>query len=593
MDSITDTYTRNLFYYAASYDVQQVKQSIDSYKQAYQNQQKLQNPLDRISQHKDRDGRHILHYACMYNKDDVAVMLLTARDENSENTVPGFRTADNFQVTPLMYAARAGLVDFVNEWIKQKYDVKSMDKKRRNVLHYCCSNGVVIPDLTSGNARQKPEDILMENVDKVTVILYEEGVDPLLKDFQGQSVIKLALHNKRYAIVPYIITDYYDLDFELDQVDMFTIKIMKIPLVGSPGVFGGMLHFVLQRIFNTKPDVKCNDKVAIFEKIVTKYGFDVNETDSNGMTPLHHLCYIRFDLEPYGLREGLIAKLLELGADKDIEDVRGCTPLTCAIEKNFISDNDTYDPMNENKKGIAQLLGADCRKSKECQINEALKTIQNELMEIKEENTKLKDELKLKQDKIDKLEKRTDRIEEHIGLKVDLPTKSLLFGNLFIPDAIGHLDDKVEINLQPGVSTEELQAVLEKDEEKFKKIYIVKTVKNQITDEIEGFEKLLKAAKLKAESVVCSSLLPCLYVTESASGFGSSDISEVNTALKELCTELDCLFIDNDVTFQYRDGTINELYFEEDGENLSKSGAKQLLRNLGIFVKNKDKPSDI
>ena len=120
--------------------------------------------------------------------------------------------------------------------------------------------------------------------------------------------------------------------------------------------FYGLVHLTVAQCFIQGMGIFSKPKVDQMEEIITDFKLNINETDGNGMTALHHLCYYEYDSEPYGLREVLVAKLLELGADPNIKDIRGYTPIMCAIEKGYAIKYDPLDPRGENKKGIGRLL---------------------------------------------------------------------------------------------------------------------------------------------------------------------------------------------------------------------------------------------
>ena len=117
---------------------------------------------------------------------------------------------------------------------------------------------------------------------------------------------------------------------------------------------GGLMHVCIQDCFAMES--KLNTAIEKFEKTVAECTLNVNEGDENGMTALHHLCFYEYAREPYGLRDSLVAKLLELGANPNIKDIRGYTPLMCAIEKGYVVTHDPNDPRNITEKGIGKLL---------------------------------------------------------------------------------------------------------------------------------------------------------------------------------------------------------------------------------------------
>ena len=59
----------------------------------------------------------------------------------------------------------------------------------------------------------------------------------------------------------------------------------------------------------------------------------------------------------------------------------------------------------------------------------------------------------------------------------------------------------------------------------------------------------------------------------------------LNPVLNDVCTQLGVVFVDNDKNFKFMDGSVNEDFYSEDGEKLTKAGIKRLLKNLGLTAK--------
>ena len=114
------------------------------------------------------------------------------------------------------------------------------------------------------------------------------------------------------------------------------------------------MHLCVREYFTNGAMKSFKQKMEKFEETVDKAKLNVNEEDDNGMTALHHLCYYQFELEPYGLRDGLVAKLLDLGADPNIEDLSRFTALMCAVDAGFVRDADLNDHRYDT--GIGRLL---------------------------------------------------------------------------------------------------------------------------------------------------------------------------------------------------------------------------------------------
>ena len=295
-----------------------------------------------LFQKTDSDGRNLLHYVCLYNTDEVATWMLSLKDDNSYRKAPIPKVSDHFGATPVMYAARAGMVMFVREWVQRNGDIKTVDKCGRNVLHYCCfgqSTTYKVPQVADSFK------MIKETMKEISHILIENGVDCNCKDNTGKTPIQYFVHTK--------------VDKCLDLIN--NIKLWKYmytcALFGTktPQAFGGLMHLTVAHCFVEDAVYFNKNRVEEVVETIKECKLDVNETDDNGMTALHHLCYYEYDNEPYGLREALVAELLELGADPDVKDIRGYTPLMCALDKRFVVADNT-DPRNTSENSMGRLL---------------------------------------------------------------------------------------------------------------------------------------------------------------------------------------------------------------------------------------------
>ena len=165
------------------------------------------------------------------------------------------------------------------------------------------------------------------------------------------------------------------------------------------------------------------------------------------------------------------------------------------------------------------------------------------------------------------------------------PVGDLLIGNTTIMEAYRHLEEGIEVISLPDAGTEEIEATLRKENKTYASVTIVTGNKDVCTerpvDELtELYKKLLTQAKTKSGRVVMSSLLP------SVGGHGDCKrIETLNPVLKDVCTQLGVVFVDNDKNFKFMDGSVNEEYYSEDGKKLTKAGIKRLLKNLGLTAK--------
>ena len=560
----------------------------------------------------DDNGRNLLHYACMYNTDEVATWMLSSEDVFYGQPIPKIR--DKFGVTAVMYAARAGMVAFVKEWINQGADIMSADKHGVNILDYCLGAGVTFPEQIC--AAWDPNKGKIDEMKQVAQMLTDNGVK------------SSALEKRNMTPLDYIDKYCYFIDSDVNVPAKIQKAIYKCVTKEM-----SQCHTCLAVCFMQNDNLDNNARVTKFAEKVSNARLNINETDENGMTALHYLCYYEYDsepyeydIEPYGLRELLVSKLLELGADPNIKDIRGYTPLMCALQKGYVDLYDQDDPRRANVQGLGRLLNAydDVTQStvdtnqKISKGNEHLNefkqrqeelnnNLMDELTEFKKINSELQDKLEEKSKNLQEFENRQNDLvqivkeqqQEIISLKSKLqdldrkleinqinhdPTSSLLIGNVTMPDVCRHLETDVEVICLPDASLEDLQATISKDNQKYKNMYLVTGSKGADNDEErkQKYQELLEAAKNKCAKVIVSSALPALEDDDV-----NEKIQQINKILEGLCQEAGCMFVDNDLTFKYQGGSTIEACFDEEGEELSEFGVKNLLRNIGLLTSKK------
>ena len=736
----------SVFNIVATGNKEEVEKAVNNYKDPYGIQRNLYDTRDchlyMLTQKKDGAGRGLLHYACMYNTDDVASWLASLSPQNVSGTPAQFsRDGDRNGVTAAMFAAKAGFRTVISQLTQPLYNpyqsqtamenfknriVQAIDNQGRTLLHYCFGEGEPVP--TINKSRQK--ECTPDDRNQMGKFLVEKGINLFQKDKTGQNAIQHAIVKEWNELLNYIIGNHSRAlkiweNKEFGIIAMLSEKLIypRISLFTTPlEISGGYTHLCVRECFIQDAKINRETRLETFESKIQKGKLNVNEVDDNGMTALHYLCYYKFDTEPYGVREGAIAKLLELGADPYIEDIRGYTPLMCAVEKGFVDIHDLSDPRTKNCKGIGNLLNASIKIQNVLSLNTAtdsadgdLKALcvnncsdqirkmkirvdtmedgQNDLREeqrktvtnlaqcelkcsekqetslrmMEEETSGLKQQLKrdlqeiqeiclkklekmeqetsaLKQKQDRDLQVMTERIinlEDHYENKIkelkteyegrfdaikerndhlyntvvelqqdvqaknqkielledqlniikvqneesarkvtENPSNSLLLSNLVLNDVCRYLDSGAEVSCLPEAKLDELQATVEKDEQKYKTIYLVMAhqgVEN-IQEIKESWIKLVQASKGKVMSVIVSSFLPTIDDEDV-----NNKIKQLNKCLEEVCSEQHAQFVNNDITFKHMDGTINDEYFEENSDILSVLGIKRLLKNLGLL----------
>ena len=182
MDSLTPEVAA-VFRSMITVDRDQINQAINNYRDP--NRDKYHRYW--LYQETDRDEHNLLHYVCIYTTDNVATWMLSLKDDNMGSPIP--KTSDKFGATAVMYAARAGMIVFVKEWIEQGGNIKSVDKKGRNILHYCCGAGKIIPTLDT----EIDIDLHAMRKDQIKIMAYfliENGFSCSAGDTSGITPIK-------------------------------------------------------------------------------------------------------------------------------------------------------------------------------------------------------------------------------------------------------------------------------------------------------------------------------------------------------------------------------------------------------------------
>ncbi len=137
----------------------------------------------------------------------------------------------------------------------------------------------------------------------------------------------------------------------------------------------------------------------------------------------------------------------------------------------------------------------------------------------------------------------------------------------------------------PGKGISDIQSHLNTTQERYKRVYVGPGSNDCASDKstreiLEDYTKLISEAKLNAENVVVTSILP-RGDTETV----DTKIREVNSGLKKVTTETGVTFVDNDANFRYSNGTYDEELLLPDKIHLSLKGVRRLISNLDISTK--------
>ena len=485
----------DLFRTVATGTVQEVRAAIDNYQIPDRDKQIYGHYTDRlvyVHKKKTKGNQELLHYAAMYNTEDVLQLLFT-------DFKFSFESRDTYEIHPLMYALKNGMYKLVNLAIEYKYILFQKDRYGNNIIHYCCGGGVDIPEFP-GSRRKTTMRNKDDCLECVKYIVQQRNslikFDVYHVNINRISTLRCALDNKLYNVAAWMLSQsetisnmskvlQHETAETLAEIGKYKINFVTCE---KPLQYSTAIHLILERLLTNKTYFTLQEIKDKLTQYVKNYGLDVNSTDHNGMTVLHYLCYYQYKQEAYGFKEGLIKLFVDLGTDPEIKDIRGYTALMCAVEKGLVQLSDYTDPRVNNEVGIGKLLNARGRIQKTVPVGD----------------------------------------QTVLGVTGQQAVKTVPVGD------------------HPA------QGVI-------------------------GQQKLLTQAKTKSGRVGMSSLLPSLGGHEDC-----KRMETLNPVLNDVCTQLGVVFVDNDKNFKFMDGSVNEEYYSEDGEKLTKAGMKRLLKNLGL-----------
>ena len=93
----------------------------------------------------------------------------------------------------------------------------------------------------------------------------------------------------------------------------------------------------------------------------------------------------------------------------------------------------------------------------------------------------------------------------------------------------------------------------------------------------DGFSRLIDNAKAAANTVYVCSVLP-----SADSKNNERREKKVNEMIRTTCEEKNATFLNNDLSFTYRDGSCDEAAFVKDGIHISAHGVSRLLSNASL-----------
>ena len=165
----------------------------------------------------------------------------------------------------------------------------------------------------------------------------------------------------------------------------------------------------------------------------------------------------------------------------------------------------------------------------------------------------------------------------------DAKSVTLLAGNSLLRDVSAVGNDTIAVRRKSGATLEDIGDMIEEvrhaDNLDVRKIVIVggtrEIMGNVPTQEIkENMELIVQKAKSVTPSITLSSVLPC------SKGENAEQLAEVNSAIKQVCDDMNVIFVDHESNLTFRNGDVDTSAFQADGIYLSASGVDRVLSNL-------------
>ena len=225
-----------------------------------------------------RMGYTLFGEACKSNHVQVVKLFLDRAEELDIEL--NFRTQRG--MTPIMYPRSKDVMQLLLN--DERIDATATDNDGYNVLHHICQalvddgNRMFIPALA---VEPEKED----QVGDTTILLLQSSKVPYIKDIRGMT----PLHH--------VCDNHTQNGQRMVAVLDFIMKKESIDVNEEDNAGRTAAHIVFKSAFNSEPkleDLTRNkvlpSKLSIILKYAKKMGINLEATDNNGKTPLHHLC---------------------------------------------------------------------------------------------------------------------------------------------------------------------------------------------------------------------------------------------------------------------------------------------------------------
>ena len=174
--------------------------------------------------------------------------------------------------------------------------------------------------------------------------------------------------------------------------------------------------------------------------------------------------------------------------------------------------------------------------------------------------------------------------DDNITPATQTSTKSLVIGDSVLRDFEATDANKLEVRSLSGatfISIKDTLKLYESDNKRYDNIYIIAgtndcSKQSSTASIINAAGEVFNQAKKISNNILFSSITP-----RTDSGPANLKIQNVNLSLKNLCSQSNVKFIDNDGTFLTSDKSPNDALLL-DGLHLNDRGTTKLITNLGI-----------